>query len=182
MENEQKLGIRVFLLHLCQTLIFGFCLLALSVVLLYFQDLIIAKGSLSFSSGTVEPILNFLIKASFVASLFALLIGVEISWLSYMDCTFHLGEDAFTIKRGILTKTQISIPYRQIQDVYLNQSLLQRMLGVSKLVILTGGDDENDKEGEAAGIFEIIDAVTAESLKEVIIERSNVQKVVEVKI
>ncbi|MDD5152691.1 MAG: PH domain-containing protein [Candidatus Pacebacteria bacterium] len=180
MGNEQNLGIRVLLLYLCQNLMFGFVLLAISAGLLFFQDLIISKSFLLPSLGSIESILDFLIKASFVVSLFAILIGAEISWLLYVDTTFCLGEDAFTIKRGILSKTQISIPYRQIQDVYLSQSLLQRILGVSRLVVLTGGDDENDKEGESAGIFEIIDAVTAESLKEIILERSNIQKVVEI--
>ena len=158
----------------------GIGLLVVSAVLSFSRDTIVTKSLLSLPFGTIDSALNFLIEASFIASLFALLVGAEISWLYYVDCTFSLGEDAFTIKRGILSKTQISIPYRQIQDVYLKQSLLQRILGVSKIVVLTGGDDENDKEGEAAGIFEIIDVEIAENLKTIILEKSNTQKVIEV--
>ena len=180
MENEQRLGVRVLVLYLCKNLMIGIGLLILSFVLMSFQDAVASRSFGSFSLGTMGPTLNLLIEASFVASLFALLIGAEISWLFYVDCTFSIGEDAFTIKRGILSKTQISIPYRQIQDVYLNQSLLHRILGVSKIVILTAGNDIHEKEDESEGIFEMIDSAVARKLKETILERSNIQKVIDV--
>ena len=55
------------------------------------------------------------------------------------------------------------------------------MMGVSKLVILTAGNDNNDKEGESEGIFQVIDSNIAEKMRTDILERANIQEVKEVR-
>ena len=58
-----------------------------------------------------------------------------------------LDTDALKIKRGILSKEEIAIPYRQIQDVDIEQSISDRMWGVARLAILTAGHEET-KQGK----------------------------------
>ena len=66
-----------------------------------------------------------------------------------------LDDDALKIRRGILSKEEIAIPYRQIQDVDIEQNISDRLWGVARLAILTAGHEEA-KEGEeddSEGIF-----------------------------
>jgi uncharacterized membrane protein YdbT with pleckstrin-like domain len=70
-----------------------------------------------------------------------------------------------------LSKKEISIPYRQIQDINIEQTFYFKMMGVSKLVVLTAGSDDNDKEGEAEGIFEVIDSSVAEKIREELLQK-----------
>ena len=103
--------------------------------------------------------------------------GALVSYLDYINCTFILDDFSITIKRGILSKKTISIPYKQIQDISLEQSFSNRMMNVCKLAILTAGNDDNDKDGEAEGVFQIIDINVAKNLQSIILQKNNTQKV-----
>jgi len=108
--------------------------------------------------------------------LFALLV----SWLIYANYTFCLGEDALKIKRGIFAREEIAIPYRQIQDVDIEQDFSYRTFGVSRLVILTAGhEDEKGQSDEAEGVLPTIDSALAERLQSQLLLRANVLTVVE---
>lgn len=111
-----------------------------------------------------------------ITFLFALLV----SWLLYANYTFLLGDDALKIKRGIFMRKEVAIPYRQIQDVDIEQDFSYRMLGVSRLVILTAGhEDEKGASDEAEGVLPAIDSALAERLQAELLKRANVQTVVE---
>ena len=58
-----------------------------------------------------------------------------------------LDDDALKIRRGILSKEETAIPYRQIQDVDIEQNISDRIWGVARLAILTAGHEEA-KEGD----------------------------------
>ena len=68
-------------------------------------------------------------------------------------------DDSFKIRRGILSRTENAIPYRQIQDADIERSLFFRMLGLSRLVILTAGHEDEAPKGsdEAEGIIPAVD-------------------------
>lgn len=111
------------------------------------------------------------------------LIALLVTWLAYKNYKFFLGEDSLKIKRGILSKEEIAIPYRQIQDVDIERDLSYRMFGVSRLVILTAGQEEDRKSGEneSEGILPAVDKDLAEWLQTQLLSRANVQKVTEEK-
>jgi len=100
------------------------------------------------------------------------------SWFKYISCDFTLGENAFSIRKGVLSKKEVSIPYRQIQNIDIEQSFNFKMMGVCKLVILTAGNDNNDKDGESEGVFDVIDFKVASSIKEMILQKTNIQPAV----
>ena len=111
-----------------------------------------------------------------------------ISWLVYVNYKFALGENSLKIKRGILNKEEVAIPYRQIQDVDVRRDLGFRMMGLSRIIILTAGhedpmehDDYSEERGESEGYFPALDHNLAEWLQAEILKRANVQKVVETK-
>jgi putative membrane protein len=125
-----------------------------------------------------------LIGAGACLVLFALSAGIAllVGWLIYKNYTFALGDDSLKIKRGILNKEEVAIPYRQIQDVDINRDLSFQMLGLSKIVILTAGhEDASDKNDDSEGILPAIDKNLADWLQAELLKRANIQKVSETK-
>ena len=87
-------------------------------------------------------------------------------------------EDSFKIKRGVFSKTENAIPYRQIQNVDIERSLTFQMLGLSRLIILTAGhEDESPKRvsfgsDESEGIIPAIDQKLAGWLQTELLRRT----------
>ena len=114
----------------------------------------------------------------FVALGIALLIG----WLVYINYRFMVGEDALRVKRGVLNKEEVAIPFRQIQDVTIERDLSYQMWGLSRIVILTAGHEEKSEvRDESEGILPAIDKALAEQLQETLLQKANVEKVTPVK-
>jgi uncharacterized membrane protein YdbT with pleckstrin-like domain len=131
----------------------------------------------------VQPYVFLAAWATLGIAVLVALIVLLAAWLVYANFKFFLGEDSLKIKRGILDKEEVAIPYRQIQDVDIERDLSYRMFGVSRLVILTAGNEEEKKpdEDESEGIFPAIDKDLAEWLQSELLRRANVQKVTETK-
>ena len=112
-------------------------------------------------------------------------IAFLVGWLIYKNYKFTLGDDSLKIKRGIIEKEEVAIPYRQIQDVDIDRDLSFQMLGLSRIMILTAGheDAEDEKKGddETEGILPALDRGLAEWLQAELLKRANVQKVTEEK-
>jgi uncharacterized membrane protein YdbT with pleckstrin-like domain len=125
-----------------------------------------------------------MIGAEICLALFVVVFAVTflIGWLIYKNYKFSLGDDSLKIKRGIVEKEEVAIPYRQIQDVDIERDLSFQMFGLSKIIILTAGhEEEKDEEGddESEGILPAIDKDLAEWLQAELLKRANVQKVTE---
>ncbi len=109
-------------------------------------------------------------------------VGAFIGWLVYKNYTFALGEDSLKVRRGILDKEEVAIPYRQIQDVDIDRDLTFQMIGLSKIIILTAGhEDEKGPDDESEGVLPAIDKNLAEWLQTELLQRANIQKVSEQK-
>ncbi len=107
------------------------------------------------------------------------LIAIFIGWLNYINYRFQLDEDALKIKRGILNKEVVAIPYRQIQNVDVERSFGYLILGLSKLVILTAGhEDKGDAQDESEGVLPALDKDLADRIQEELLRRANVEKVI----
>ena len=109
------------------------------------------------------------------------LVTFLIAWLIYANYKFCLGDDSLKIKRGILNKEEVAIPYRQIQDVDIRRDISFQMLGLSSIVILTAGHEEDEKPGEdeSEGVLPALDKNLAEWMQAELLKRANVQKVTE---
>jgi putative membrane protein len=91
------------------------------------------------------------------------LIGL-ISYLQYLFFTFHIDEEnnEFVIQKGVFNKTRITIQLHKIQQVNINQSLIQRLVGVYKLEIDTAGSDK--KEASISAISHELATILKERL------------------
>jgi uncharacterized membrane protein YdbT with pleckstrin-like domain len=84
-------------------------------------------------------------------SVLLVIVGI-VAYLKYLNFTFYLDDKnvEFVINEGILNKTKTSIQLNKIQQVNINQSLLQRIIGVYELDVDTAGS--NKKEGKIKAI------------------------------
>jgi uncharacterized membrane protein YdbT with pleckstrin-like domain len=88
---------------------------------------------------------------------------------------FMLDRYALRIRSGFLSRHEITIPYDQIQNVNMNESILGRMFGISELIVLTAGNEDDGEE--SSGTFSSIDRTLAVSLQDELLKRSSVQEV-----
>ena len=70
-----------------------------------------------------------------------LLVIVLVAYLKYLNFTFHLDSknEEFIINEGVLNKKRTIIQLERIQQVDINQSFLQRIIGVYELNVDTAG-------------------------------------------
>ncbi len=80
-----------------------------------------------------------------------IVVGV-VSYLRYLNFTFFLDKenDEFVITEGILNKTKTAIQLNKIQQVNINQSFIQKLIGVYELSVDTAGSSK--KEGNIKAI------------------------------
>ncbi len=57
----------------------------------------------------------------------------------YDNYYFELDDVGFQKEHGVIHKQQVSIPYAQIQNVNISRTLIDRMFGLSKIMIETAG-------------------------------------------
>lgn len=109
---------------------------------------------------------------------------VLIAWIEYASFAFLLEDDALKVKKGVLHKEEVAIPYRQIQNVDIERGILDQLAGTSRLIILTAGHDDSDADkedgkAESEGIIPIVDKKLAARLQSELLKRANIQKVVQ---
>jgi uncharacterized membrane protein YdbT with pleckstrin-like domain len=179
-EVYHTMGKKTFWIFLLERAHAAFILLLLTIVLFVF-------GQQAFLATT--PIGNLTGYTMMVAwiglALFVVVFAITflVAWLIYKNYKFCLGDDSLKIKRGVLNKEEVAIPYRQIQDVDIRRDLSFQMIGLSRIVILTAGHDDDEKPGDddTEGILPALDKDLAEWMQAELLKRANVQKVTEEK-
>jgi len=145
---------------------------------------VVAQQSFLATIQQVPSLPSYVTMAAWIGlGLFAVVLAITlfIAWLVYSTYKFCLGDDSLKIKRGILNKEEVAIPYRQIQDVDLKRDLSFQMMGLSRIVIITAGHEEDEKPGDddTEGILPALDKDLAEWMQAELLKRANVQKVSE---
>ncbi|MDF2691306.1 MAG: rane-flanked domain [Gammaproteobacteria bacterium] len=106
-------------------------------ILAYFQP-----GGLQVVEGfknALPPILaqSFLFNSGWLSLVYFLLIMLVIIYpyqiLFYQSYHYEINSQNLIIKKGVFSVTQISIPFDRIQDVYIDQDILDRLLGLYDL-------------------------------------------------
>lgn len=97
-----------------------------------------------------------------------------IAWIKYKSIQFMFDEFAFHIKKGFFSKSEISIPFRQIQYINHSQTFNQKMLGIMNVVIETAGEDSDHGGIKDEGLLPILDTEIALSVEKELLRRSNI--------
>lgn len=88
-----------------------------------------------------------LVTVFFVAYEFLMLM---IASLVHSHFWFSIDEQGFEVEYGIIHKRSVSLPFRQIQNVNILRTLIDRLLGLAKLEVETAGSS-NTKHREVVG-------------------------------
>ena len=112
------------------------------------------------------------------------LIGIFLGWLEYWRYEIILGDKNFKMQRGLISVEQVGIPYRYIQDIKIERSLLDQILGVSELMVPTSGLEQQEiHPGEVSGknnhriILPAIESKIARQIQEIVLNRAQIQQI-----
>jgi putative membrane protein len=94
---------------------------------------------------------------TFAALLAAVMAGIN--WLAWSRFRYGVGARDIVIEKGILNRTRRSIPFDRVQDVDIERRLLQRIFGLAKVRIETGG------AGKDEGIIDSVSIAEADRLR-----------------
>lgn len=169
--NYRYLGNKTFFLFVLRRSLLFFILLLLSVIL----------SAITFKiTGDFSVIVGKVASIAFLLSLLFLLAAVLFGWIEYINYRFILDENAFRVRRGILSKEEVAIPYRQIQNVNIERSFFDQIMGLSQLIILTASHEDEDEpiKVEPEGILPSLDKNLARQIQDDLLKRASVEKVV----
>jgi membrane protein YdbS with pleckstrin-like domain len=132
-ENNKKhrLGHRAFTMFLFRRIRFFIFLLALSFGIWYAVRWLPNEYAIW---GPFATKLAFVLAAAYFVFIF-----LE-TYLEYRYYTYLFTEEAFMMTSGYMLRTEIAALYHQIQNVNIQRGVLDRMIGVSRIVILMVGD------------------------------------------
>ncbi len=77
-----------------------------------------------------------------VASAYGILVLVQ-SWLEYHYYTYMFTDEAFIMTSGYIMRNEVAALYHQIQNVNIMRSPLDRLIGVSRIIIFLTGSDRD---------------------------------------
>ncbi len=95
-------------------------------------------------------------------SLFVLVITLPSIILSYFYFSFYITPTEIVIRSGVFSRKQRNIPIKKVQNVNIEQNVLMRLLGLSKVQIETAGDVKSE------GMLEFVSKADAEEIKSII--------------
>lgn len=100
-----------------------------------------------------------------------------VALFQYIAYQFMLDEHALKIKSGIINIQVEAIPYRQMQNIDIERDLLYRIMGISRLVILTSATEDPDTSNESEAVIPAIDKNLGYMIQEELLKRANVERV-----
>jgi len=173
LNTEQHLGLKAFILLLIRRTLVVYILIIIIIVAVSAHSMIISSisstlktaGQTIYSDSSIASGFSQVIVILFFVTLILFTLGLIISLLEYKNYAFTLEEFDLKMRKGIFDRKEISISYRQIQDVNLEQSLGYQILGLSKLTIITAGHEEADEHESVEIILEPINEDVAVEIR-----------------
>ena len=135
MDNHQKhsLGSRAFTFFLLKRIKFATFLLLLALATSYSTRwLPVSYGEWGIYAAKLLAVIG--------SGYFILML--VITYLEYRFYTFMFTEEAFIMTFGYITRKEVAAVYHQIQNVNINRGPMDRITGVSQIVILMMGGDQ----------------------------------------
>jgi membrane protein YdbS with pleckstrin-like domain len=112
---------------------------------------------ISYLGTTIVLPLLFLLGAFIYPTIFILIFLIYLialyitASIVYDNFYFSIDETGFQKEHGVIHKHYVSIPYQQIQNVNITRSLLDRVLGLSRICIETAGSSGAARRHVAGG-------------------------------
>lgn len=114
---------------------------------------------------------------------FYLIILYLIAVIVYNHFVFSVEDEGLRIEYGIINKRHVTIPFRQIQNVNITRTLLDRILGIGKLEIESAGSSHAAKRdivggtrSKAEGFLPGLTMKEAEHLHDMLLQKAQHEK------
>ncbi|GAA4107050.1 PH domain-containing protein [Enteractinococcus coprophilus] len=145
----------IVLRHIYNALGFGIPVIATTI------GLLMLHASTDFFTSFPVAYLLFAVPVGLLitAIVFVFIIPRQVKALGYLE-----NRDDLLLRRGILFRRQVAVPYGRIQYVDIRQGPLQRAYGITQIVITTAG-------GGTASTFEGLPLEEAERLRDELTQR-----------
>ncbi len=169
--TEKHLGLKALVLILLRRLFGVFILFFVAVVFSFLKNPIVdvlsknISADSSFSAVNIGNLASLFETGFYVIAGLLFAISILIGFLEYDFFTFTLEEFNLKVRRGILNREELSIPYRQVQNVDIDRSLFYQIIGVSKLTIVNASQDSTLKAEERRNI--VLDPLDRRDAKEI---------------
>ncbi len=190
LNQEQWLGEKAYILMASRKMMPGVIMLLISAILLSLKGIITSLVYRGFSAGgnppagggsamaaSISNVGTIVILILLIVSLVVLIVGIIIARLEYKNLTYTFEEFDLRMKKGILHRTENSIPYRQIQDVDIDRTPMLQLMGLSKLSIITAGHEESTEHEKVEVVIEPIQKEVAEDIRQMLERKIGVQVV-----
>ena len=178
------LGTKTMVIMILRGIAPGIFLLFLVIFFSFFKDSLLqySVNSVSVVGGTMPSIggglVTFLprfIPVIFFLAIIFMSIGLIVSTLQYKFFIFTLEEFGLRMRKGILNVEEITIPYRQMQDVDVTRSIIYRLFGLSRLVVFSAGHEQPGEPEQTDTVFDLIDYDIAEDIRIILGRRIGIQ-------
>jgi uncharacterized membrane protein YdbT with pleckstrin-like domain len=132
-ENDKKhrLGHRAFTLFLMRRIKYFFFLAALTFAMWYAQR---------WAPPEYAPWAQYLVELVGMLSIAFFVFIFLRTYLEYRYYTYLFTDEAFMMTSGYMIRTEVAALYHQIQNVNIVRAPLDRLIGVSRIVIFMTGD------------------------------------------
>ena len=138
-KKKHKLGHRAYFVFLAKRIKFAFFMFLLTWTMWYFSSSFPEKYQM-YTDYSAELLLVLSI---------AYLVFISIqTWLEYRAHTYTFTDEAFVVTHGYITRNELAAAYHHIQSVNIRRSPLDRMIGVSQIVILMTGSEQGTRRSE----------------------------------
>lgn len=182
--RPQNLGRKTLILSLIQGLIPCILFLIIIIGMSFFgsnvnpnssSNIKLLREMIPFIGDNFEIIKQIIQPILFFTAILLGSFGIIINYLRYIFFKFTLEEFGLRLRRGVLRVEEISIPYRQMQNVDVTRPLFYRILGLSRLVILSAGHEQVEEGDQTDTVFDPIDSEIAEEIRTLLGRRIGVQ-------
>ncbi|MDP1689477.1 MAG: PH domain-containing protein [bacterium] len=116
-----------------------------------------------------------------IASFLLFIASIIIALLEYKTSRVMMDDSTFHIVRGILSKEEVSIPYRRVQSVEIRQPLIFRIFGLGRVVISTTTDFDQSNSGNKGDdndeVINTMDYSIARMLENKLTNRAEVERI-----
>lgn len=190
LNQEQRLGKAAFVLLLIRKLVPGIIILLIAFVILLARsgvvDLVILAMKVGgpVSTATMRAIsggASYVVELAFIFAGVSIVMSVVTARVEYRNYTFTFEEFGLRLKRGLFRLTELTIPYRQMQDVDIERGFFHQMTKTARLVINSAGHEEPGSRfvpaEETNIVLDPIDKDSAEEIRLMLQRKIGVQVV-----
>lgn len=172
-------GPKSFIAKIIEGLIAPVAILLLTVGAFFIQD---SDFAVMIESFIKLNLVTVLVSTGVILAVLVALVQLIVAWLYYRNTHFMVSENALYIRTGIMQRSEMSIPLRHISNILQQQSITDRLFQVCTCTIEIQEDEVSQTEGAPASSDDVVlrqlDVAYATPLRELLLSRSNTQRMV----